>query len=433
MAIQSTQEFILEVDTESSLGSASTSNAKTWMVDETPTMLGKTWQIAPSAVRGFVHPLNNHAFKEYNGLFESALTLPMRIRQSYSSDGVTQLTRTAESCGCNIGNFVNTTISDATPAVDEVTLAADVCEEGQVAGFTVTGSLNGVMPMLIAANSTGTVTPLFDLPAAPANSSDVYNCTTITPRVRQVPATKTLNMNFVQNNYGGADAESEKYYGCACSSLGTFELAPNTIPMLSPTYHVTGVTNNHAHATVSEAFLDDSGLSVFGDNFDVVLYGGYSSIGGITPTYLDIISVSLSFGVSTVPIIGAGAGARNGVQGFMAVVNRDDIRLTVKLPVKDDGDVEDLITSSSISSPSVYQSWKSWGFCKMGSNAGMPNIGLYLPKCGLIDIEQDRLSESYRIATLTYQVVNAGLNSISDPSDSGDQPWYLGILNPKAS
>jgi len=117
----------------------------------------------------------------------------------------------------------------------------------------------------------------------------------------------------------------------------------------------------------------------------------------------------------------------------MSSFNRDECRLVIKAPIAYGSTIEALLNDLEVDDPENEINWKSFGLFKTSADENNPCVALYLPRCKPVEFEVDRLSESYRIATLTYQPVNAGLNSISDVTDSGDQPWYLSFLNPKAA
>ena len=271
-------------------------------------------------------------------------------------------------------------------------------------------------PVLIAAKATDTITPGMALPAATADTEPIEVMTTMWPRSRVVPATKTLSFfhNSRATHTTGEDLAHE-FAGCALKIVGSMTLKPNEAPVLSWTFHV-GVVDQQSDAIANEAFADSEKYAVVTHDCRVEL-GNSVDAGGVARGDAILQEATVDFGFECVPRMGYGAGTLAGLQGYVLRATQPRITLTADYSKDYWDDVEGTNASQYLS------------IVQPTSDLDTPAFAVCMPKCHIDHENTLILDRSADIVTCTVPYIGsvADYNSENDNDEPGAAPIYFGV------
>lgn len=345
---------------------------------------------------------------------DGALKVMTRIRRSGSADTAPPIADFFESMGCTIATNGKTTIDSYTS-----TTAFDlVADEGAVGNAGLLELNSGVYyPVLAAEYATQDVTPGMAIPSASLATNDWEVMTTIWPRSQQVPSTKTLAFeHHSRATHTTGDDLSHEYQGCACSAVDDLVLKHGEAPEMGFNFTV-GKIDQKSDAIAAESFACGAKFAVINDDFRFE-YATASAAGGIARADLTPEEVTITFGITCVPILGEGDGVFAGMQGYILQFGIPKVKILATF----DKDYWDEMEGSNTK--------KYIGIVQPTRALTTPAFGFWMPN-SYLDPENppvvDFTGKEYVRGTVTYIGTCAGYSSDTLNSEAGAAPWYFAI------
>jgi hypothetical protein len=351
--------------------------------------------------------------------YSEAMTIPSLIRQPASAGTASWMKALFDSGGYVVVS-VDDTVTTGTPAVGSFDASAI---GAYAAGYGVNVELaDGTwVPTLIADVTGSTITPVMDLPSAPASVGGALNkCLCITPgNTGSLAATKLLTLKAYIKAQDGGNDEIIVLQDGALTALGDLVLEPDQTVILE--------------ATIGGSDLDGStgslGTNDFsdGDNHRILhmpwaQFATADSNGGITAAYHKINKATFTWGITQVQLTGFGdATCKNNIQAYMQKVEPN------KLVIEMNYDSQKLDDFTTITNPSKYV-----GIIQPGAAEADAAFALILPNAHQVEAPTIAPWDGdTHIVTVAYTGNPAGLGGATGDSQA-NQPFYFLIADRSA-
>jgi len=432
---KSTQGFELQLDVESALGVGAGSLFNVRLA-ENPTIPTIVKQVADVTVKGFSHFADQDAPVTYEAAQENGVTLPMHILRA-TTGAVPPLAVVGESAGMTATSEADDTAkTSGTHTVSKTELTTGASGSGYGACYLVYDDTADIWwPSLVALYGGTTATWMYKLANAQSDLAPVARMYSLTPESRQVPTDKTLKMILnTRAIYTSGDDWAYTMLGCACSSLGTLEIVPNQVPVLSPTFHVADVARS-AVAMSNESFRDTQAKMVVGGNFFAGIGESKGAIGYATgglerTNEFNLLKATIDFGVSVVPIPGTGSSCVNNVQGYMAQYDPAAAQITIEKVMPADYDPSQ-IKEWDDDSTKEFAIQLVQGVSGTATDPTVPCYGFFAPRCHLkSEPVHDPFGEAFHKVTEVYSFVPSEFDSAA--FDETNAPYHFAVYTPSA-
>ncbi len=394
------------------------------------------------------HPKGHqHAAKKEKPIYiekfrEGALSFSTKIRSNSGGADAPPIADFFESMGCEIHSNTNPTVVAADGDNDDDkqwTLSADVhgSETGGVCGLIEIDTSGIYYPtLLLDYDASNVCKAAMELPSPGISDGSKYEMmTTITPYARQVPTTKTLTFLHSTRGYYDAGVAEELTYelsGCAGSGVAELTIVPGEAPVMSFTFHVGKVDQViGGNVLANETFECSQQFAVIDDNFKFE-FGIANATTPITRVDKTLFSATITWNISTKPIISEGDGTFAGIQGYMAHI---DGPATVSIT-----SLWDYSWWSNYAATTIFGEYEAdntsqyIGLVQPCPEAptvlNRPGFGFWMPNAHLIATDPatvDFADESVIKGTATFEADCAGFNSETLNSERGAAPWFFAI------
>jgi len=405
---------------ESALGTSAGSWANI-RPEEVPTFPTDGKKLIDNSAVGFRNPHTVEKQVHIDLSRESAINWSQRIRRATASGAGPSATAFFEA-----GGWAAQTTSGATECAADTTASlikqdSNVTAIGQC--ILVERSEDVYVPALVADLSSDDATLAMALSAVPAENNAVEQMTTVTPTtatVYQVPTDKTLQ--FKTNSWAkDDDANGDFSYlftGCGTASVGDIVFGlPGTFPILDFTLHAASIART-PDDIAADSFTDSAPFMVVNGDLEFA-FAAASSSGAIANTTFSVESVTISPGLTTQRILGAGSGdGVNDVQGYMLMPTAPIITVTTQW--------QNTIGDTILDELEDDNSSKYIHIVQPSRSLAAPAFGAFMPNCHIQtdSVSVDHQGDMTRF-TATFVGSTAGFDSETNITEYGASPIYL--------
>ena len=410
MTAYSSQGQTVKMDVESSLGTGSGSAVNIRVTEEPQ---------GPRSTRELVEvptvlyhpgetddPIANETYRE------GALTLNMDLRAGNTAAAKPPYVKALESAGAT-SSVVTATTLDGYTSTTSWSLTADNADVGEAALLELDSGVH--WPVVPATDSSGDITPYFEIPSAASVSNAWSPIHSVTPRYSQVPTDQTLTIDHTVRAAHTSNQTLWRYSGCALSEAGEIAMAPQQKVTVSPVFHVGDVAQSDS-AIATETFGDSAPIFLGGSNFEVAFCDASTSSIAQSGNIANIESATISLGVTSLPVVGdGGANGLNGLQGYVSQYTPATVALTLLWDKAYSDDIEN----------ETFQD--KYFHVKQGNTTGKPVFGFWAPNMHLSAPAEVTSEGGYWKVNLTYTTTIPGYNSETGLTDNGAAPWILAL------
>lgn len=373
-------------------------------------------QTVDPEVRGFSHFGDQDNPIQFEGVRENAISVPLHLLASASEGTKPPVTIAFESAGCKVTSFVDTVAAGTHSTTTTEVGSTPATAVGQA--FLTYDSVGGVWwPSYCTAISSDVLKWMYALPNAQVNGDKLLNMYSITPQSEAVTIAQGLTQYWQTRQPNSSNQIRYDAAGTVCGAVGNLDLKLYEVPSITPTFHVADLSKSDV-ALANESFRDTARRLVFGGGSTFVgLADATGATGAIARTNeVKLMSASMSFGVTTVPI--PGTGGLNGIQGYVGQFNPKDAVLTIEMlmpPTLSGG-------AGGITSDTFIADWESatpvdkaiqivQGTSGTATEPSDPCWGLFLPKAHLVAEPVHEVSEAYHKVTVKYRTKPSGFSA----------------------
>jgi hypothetical protein len=419
MTAYSTQGSKVESAKQTAYGSASGATYDDWRLEGAPSFKIPVGEpTVPETV--FINPNDVEKPIIIKKPMEDAVKLTTLIRQAAVAGENSMIKDAFLSGGYDINTGVNTTVNDAAATVAAIDLTAVTnLDAGWAINMYIT-SKGLWYPTLINNIATNTVTPQMELIAAPADTAPVNAMDCIIPGdTGQITVTDLLTIRaFLKAQDGGNDVVWEAI-DCGVSSVDDITLNPGEPVSIGFNFGASDVSESTG--TMGNNDFRDSTFHVPFNN-PICQFATASSSGAITAAYHNLMSATISLGVTSEPITGFGSASTisNNTQGRMQ--KNAPAKLTVTM-LYDEQKLDEFVTETTVGTdnPDRYV-----GIIQPGASEDDPAFAFWMPKAHMTLVSSEPWTENEHRVTLEFTPKPAGMDSDTGNQD-GNQPWYLAI------
>ena len=385
----------------------------------------KTTQVRRPSTGGLTNPADFPTPRPYkDGSGTGTVEVLVRRGTGTNEPTVGKLLRAG---GWNLDAATSLTTVDTGTTTTSLVLAAD---NGTEVGTALAVEMNdgSFEPVLAAAWSPSTATPLIAMSADPDDSNAVQKMFTYTQRIGPITDTDLCALRELSRVTDGSGNMQEWTHKACGAQLKDITISPNGALkfgfdiMIGDTTEDTGTWDTDAFVDREEIVLNDGAM-------ECIVVQGDAATGGLTRSTVCLLGdTTIVPGCTTKKITCVGGTNVNSVGGY-AVELTADPGTTITIPgvfdraILDDWETDDVGGSGTNPDTAIVFSWS-------GASINHPSVMIAFPRCKLIDCPdaQTTGTDSGLVqSTFVFGASGADMGSAEGPTESGDQRMYIAI------